>query len=182
MQELHEWFMDIIDQDKNKDTLIFKKTSESQVMWVRDNLIGALWNTPAWIRPEKDPDLNWSENYAKEKAARPTVSVIGEHRSKSTILPVYYMKFCGVELVMRNNFHDWNVSVVSPFPIEGLITEIFPFDTDYCYYQGFPDEYKFKAYSETNKQKFSFHLGRSNETLWTFVWLLGQMIKERGNK
>lgn len=175
--ELQKWMTATMDKATNEG-LIHSESVINQAMWVRDSIPNALYNTPAWPKYIKDKNLGWTENWNLEKELRPKISVHSTHRSKSCELPVYYMSFYGVNLVMRNNFHDWNVSIRSKLPIVGILTKLFPHDTSYCFYQGFPEHMRMEAYNEvTNNKNFSFYCG-SRETLWTFFWLLGQMIKE----
>lgn len=174
---LQEWVTGCIEADENAD-LIYKENVINQALWVRDAIPWTLFNTPAWPRYTEDKALSSSENWKRRMELKPQVFVDSTHRSKSCVIPVYYMEFCGIKIVMRNNFHDWNVSISSPFAISGLITRLFPHDANYCYYQGFPQDMRFKAYSEDNQKEFSFY-SDTRETLSTFFWLLGQMIKDK---
>src|ERR1017187_6984741 len=53
--------------------------------------------------------------------------VAGEHRSKSITLPVvrYDRPDLGLSLIVRGNFHDWRLSVISERPVEADFTGLF---------------------------------------------------------
>lgn len=121
-----------------------------------------------------------------------TTHVIGEHHSKSVRLPVYEINqpSLGVRLVLRNNFYDWNVSVISETPVSAETMRGFVSDFtgrekerfknaggftkgaswDYCFFQGFPEEDQFGPWS-LDPRKFSLCI-TDNYRLYTFVWNL----------
>lgn len=107
--------------------------------------------------------------------------VIGEHRSKSTTLPVYSLARpdLGVRFVMRNSFYDWKLSVISERPIESDALRYLsetepPREPGYdgrihrCYFEGFPPGLIFGYYSEDHS-RFSLCLA-SDYALWTAVF------------
>lgn len=181
MRELQDWFRFTLlepppypyDDDKrrlaegyyqNKNAeLIYKESANSQVIWVRDNLMAAI-SKKLWA------DILGHESY-------PKFYVIGEHKSKSCVLPVYYIDLGKAKVVFRDNFHDWNISVRSEVPIAGECLKRAIWNTDYCFYQGFPDDWKYGEYSENNKE-FSFWL-RTREQLYVFFWLLSSRLEKQ---
>ena len=141
--------------------LIYEEAANKQVMWVRDKLINAI-SRSLWEKELRNNGI-------------PKFFVVGEHRSKSCALPVYYINLGFVRLVMRNNFYDWNISVDSDSPIIGDIQDTINSDT-YCFFQGFPSDWKFSQYDVMNNNKrFSFWV-TSDEELFVFFWLLSRIL------
>lgn len=136
------------------DDLIYRNAGLDQVLFARDVLPGAIYRSNA----------ERGENPAR---------VIGEHRSKSVLLPVYYFRApYGVEYVLRENFYFWNVSVLSErmVPTYGLETLFNLRLTDYCFFEGFPHEWKFGPYVD-DPRRFSFYTP-GNHRLWTALYLI----------
>ena len=91
--------------------------------------------------------------------------VISTHRSKSITLPVvlFDRSDIGLVVVVRENFYNWKLSVMSEKPIDDdLFPYLFfttpPVEPDYtgnplasCYFEGFPREYIFGYHSENQK-------------------------------
>lgn len=117
--------------------------------------------------------------------------VIGEHVSTSVRLPVYELVRPGLRLILRNNFYDWKLSVLSEQLINcdfsGLFHTTPPVDPDYTgnslhpvYFEGFPPELVFGYYEpalEAAKRVWEPELQwsaeiPSREMLWTVVFLL----------
>jgi hypothetical protein len=154
---LQAWFVNAL--DVTPDTMIYKKSMESQVLFVRDNITNLLGDLCE------------------------CVDVISYHTSKSINLPVYKITLAnGVELIMRDNFYDWKVSVKSPKDLE------FPFPTNlfsngcdedihYCYCEGFEKEWVYPSYKKS-KSEFTVELN-NNYDLYTFMFLLKNQIKLR---
>lgn len=151
-----------------------------QVHFVRERLAGLFWADVPYDRRAAAPPREDSKE---------TAYVIGEHTSKSVRLPVYSLERpdLGLQVVLRDNYHDWNVSVISETPIT---TDLRGFELDYnqrdrerypngfraggswsyCFFQGFPDELRFGPYSE-NPRKFSICIDSDYE-VYTFLWLI----------
>lgn len=109
--------------------------------------------------------------------------VISTHRSKSISLPVVEVSRpdLGLRMIVRNNFYNWKLSVISEKPIEvdfsGLFYTTPPLDPAYtgnhladCYFEGFPKDRIFGYYSKNNR-KFSAEIG-NDEELCTTVFLI----------
>lgn len=160
-----------------------------QVHFVCDTLADIVWaDVPYDKRPNEPPP---------RETCKETCFVIGEHRSKSVSLPVYSLERpdLGIQFVLRDNYHDVNVSVISEKPIA---TDLRGFQLDYgreedrqrhkngykggswgyCYFQGFPEEVQFGPYSE-NKSRFSLCMG-SDFNVYTFIWLIMRDIRGVG--
>lgn len=107
---------------------------------------------------------------------------IGTHTSKSIILPVYYIYLDNydTQIIMRNNFHDWKVSVNSKYSIIGIedfiIEETEPINQLYC--EGFEESQVFGMYKDNNK-KFTIELPSNKYNLYTFFYVLRKSVQER---
>lgn len=102
-----------------------------------------------------------------------SVRVVSTHTSKSVRLPVFQLVHPtkGLELVMRYNFNDWKVSVLSDRAITDTFFDLFdksrPVNEGCC--EGFAASWVFGPYAE-DRQKFTVEL--DNDSMFTFVWLL----------
>ncbi len=138
---LQGWFREwLAEADAN---LLYKKSAEAQIMFVRDDLGRAL--ASSWQQ--------WSGE--DENGEGGAVTVIGEHRSKSVRLPVYHVALPGIELVLRDNFYNWKVSVRSDAPIHnvvgwGLFREDEEIHGVYC--EGFPREWVHGPYAKDSRR------------------------------
>lgn len=116
------------------------------------------------------------------------MEVISTHTSKSIKLPVYHIRLLSektgddIDLIMRCNFHDWKITVVSKrnLDFQGLEKEIFStyFINDnekrisQCYCEGFKEEWIFDNYNPfSNAKRFTIEL-RDQNYLFTFMLLL----------
>lgn len=149
---------------------------------MRDTLASLVWqDVPYDSRKSAPPRDN----------TRETAWVIGEHTSKSVRLPVYSLERqdLGLQIVLRDNYHDFNVSVLSETLIAASLLQGFELDYSsdeerarfpngytpgsawgYCFFQGFPEEVQFGPHRE-NPRKFSLSIQNAYE-VYTFVWLL----------
>lgn len=103
------------------------------------------------------------------------MTVLSTHTSKSILLPVYDFKYKGVRFIVRYNFHDWKISVISKSDIE--INPVGLFDPTSksihpVYFEGFPEKLVFQGYNtKNNKDKFSIEI-YNNFGVYTFFWYL----------
>lgn len=109
--------------------------------------------------------------------------VISTHKTKSLVLPVvsYSRPDLGLRFIVRGNFRDWKLSVISDKPLDvcfdGLFHTTPPVDVSYTgnplsyhYFEGFPGDLIFGYYSE-DQQRFSACI--SDETrLWAAIFLI----------
>lgn len=144
-----------IDRVSVSDEMLWKNSWGVQLRFLRD-------------------DLHAIFSYGLGYNARGDVAtVIGEHRSKSIMLPVveYHRPDLGLRVIVRNNFHDWKMTVLSDKPLEvdfsGLCHTSFPPDPGYtgnplapCYFEGFPREL-IRGYYDENHSEFSLEIGHS---------------------
>ena len=91
--------------------------------------------------------------------------VVSTHRSKSITLPVVLFERIdlGIVAIVRDNFYNWKLSVMSFEPIDDpLFPYLFhttpPVEPDYtgnplasCYFEGFPNEYIFDYHCKNQK-------------------------------
>lgn len=173
---LQGWFREWL--TSTSDDLLYKKAASSQVMFVRDSLGRAL--ASSWQEWQGEDDSEGERHGG-------AVTVIGEHRSKSVRLPVYHIvlpgptllergRFIeqpGLEMVLRDNFYDWKVSVRSDAPIHnvagwGLFREDEAISACYC--EGFPREWVQGPYAK-DKRRFTVELGGQYD-LYAFCLLL----------
>ena len=189
-EHLQPWYDKWLAEHRETDLIYVGRNARGEVLlhqvhFVRDDLSGLLWADVPYDRRGSAPPRD---------SCKETAYVIGEHSSKSVRLPVYSLERLdlGLQIVLRYNFYDWNVTVVSEAPI-GADLRGFELDYSraedrarypdgyrapgswgYCYFQGFPNELQFGPYSE-NPRKFSLCIG-SDFQVYTFLWLL---LRER---
>jgi hypothetical protein len=144
------------------DEMIYKNGYWKQIIFIRDT-IGYLLN----------------ETYEEYKEN--PVLVINTHRSKSIVLPVYQLnlKKYGITMILRYNFYDWKVSVISENELEmdfkGVFTEDKPINSIYC--EGFLENQVFGKFSD-NKKNFTVEIYDDNR-LYVFMYLLKDYLKNR---
>ena len=175
------WFMQWLHEHEKSD-LIYKKAAEKQIMFVRDTL-SYLVNPklPYVERPEVEFQGPGDES---PRTVKETALVVGEHRSKSVRLPVYAFERpdLGLRLMMRDNFYNWKLSVLSERPIvHAAFPMLFktepPPEPDYTgddlssvYFEGFREDWCFRYYSQ-NQRQWSAQIGSENR-LWTVIFLI----------
>ncbi len=140
--------------------LIYKKGYWEQIILIRDEIIALLARS--------------SEEH--EKILSQT-KVISAHISKSVLLPVYRIELDdGTTFTMRNNFHNWKVSVNSYRKVDADFMGLFPhterISSVYC--EGFPEECVYGPYAENNRQ-FTLEL-HSDYNLFTFFWIFARSV------
>ena len=104
--------------------------------------------------------------------------VISTYRVKSVKLPVYCIsnEEYGVEIVLKNNFYDWKVSVKSEKPIFfdfkdlfDISKTIYPYNCD-----GFPTDKVYECYNK-NQSRFTFSI-ISEYDLYTVIYLIRKCL------
>ena len=183
--KLLEWCRDGSNQPDA--SLLYKEAMWSSVIFMRDTLTYKMLNGIP-IESFEVPQL-------ETKRVRMT-TVVGEHRSKSIKLPVVSImrEDLGLEIIMRDNFHDFNVTVRSRVPVASSVMEGFEKEFSepeverynsftqgsywgYCFFQGFPVDAMRGPWS-LDATNFSLCLNNSYET-YAFVhglinWRLAQ--------
>ncbi len=147
---LQAWFND----NQPSDNMFYKGGYDRQCMFVRDNF-GRLFH-----------DI-------LEK-----IEVISTHTSKSIKLPVYHIVMNGIEIIMRDNFHDWKLSVISDqildFPDELFSGPEKQVNAIYC--EGFDKSWVFAPYKENQKQ-FTVEIYNDN-LVYVFLFLLKLQLEK----
>lgn len=166
-ERLNDWWSN----NEPNENLIYKDELREQCLFVRDTLMKPLFLSIA-------TDYDSYKDYVNEKCdiSRSFIPwVIGTHRSKSVLLPVMEMDLSsiGLKIILRNNFYDWCISVESKKDVDcdfmGLITDREGF------YEGFPEDRIYPAYSESNKKKFSLCVGNEYQ-VYTFIFLIRNWV------
>lgn len=146
-----------------EERLLYKDELGLQVCFIRDEI------TRNMFYKCENMDINGAYDNKRYEDFQPMV--IGTHTSKLVLLPVMEITLgsVGVNIIFRNNFYDWCVSIESESEIncdfKGLITNL------KGYFEGFPENRIYDAYSKTNKNNFSFCI-EGNYNLYTFMFLL----------
>jgi len=162
MQTLQDW----LTVNKPSDEMRFKDGYWRQAMFIRDRIAGLLM---AAERCDEDTGL---------QRFKELVKVASTHTSKSISLPVYRIDWHGIQFTMRDNFHDWKISVKSEYPLEIDFEEIFTDDIiSSCYFEGFSESWVYGPYSENN-QEFSVELG-SDYSVWFFFYKIKRFVMQK---
>lgn len=164
-EPLQKW----ISEQLIKDEMLWKGAWGRQVEFVRDSLA-----------PLVGSGLEYEVYEAMNIA-----NVISTHRSKSIVLPVYELSRpdLGIRFILRNNFYNWKLSVLSRSTIEvnfdGLFHTTPPIEPDYTgnplshvYFEGFPNDLIFSYYATSDKKRFSAELSSGDEAMWTTIFLI----------
>lgn len=142
LANLQLWFKEHEPGDEYK----WKKAWWERNIFIRDKLLGKLFGY----------------NY----------KVIDSHYSKSIECPVILVKYKKVEIVLQYNFYYWQIMVKSSKEIELKDLDFCNADCDYFCYQGIPNKYQFKRYSETNKKKFAVAVYDNLYDVYAFMIML----------
>lgn len=143
------------------DNMIYKQGFSDQVCFVRDTI-----------------NYLFYDNYEELKAN--PVLVINTHTSKSIKLPVYKinLKKYNLSMIIRNNFHNWKVSVISEKEINADFMSLFDeteiINSIYC--EGFKEDQVFECFKD-NKKRFTIEIGDRNR-LFTFMYLLNNYLRK----
>ena len=164
-EKLQDWFM----ANKPAEDLIYKDGLNSQVMFIRDKITGLV-----------------STGMSYDERKNNVAFVISTHRSKSVTLPVYSLERPGLQIVLRNNYYNWKMSVISENTIcdpDGVFPHLFyttpPVEPEYtgnplapCYFEGFPEELIFDYYEpsfQRSESKWSAEIS-GDYRLWTAIF------------
>jgi hypothetical protein len=156
--------------------------------WMREHPVGLdmLWEGPAgaqlgFVRDTLARGLMGRGLDLDAYEEMNVCTVISEHMSKSIELPVYsiYRPDWGLRLVLRDNFYNWKLSVISEKPVLAMFDDLFychpPREPDYTgdslssvYFEGFPGELIFGYYGPSDKKQWSAQIG-SKYTLYMVI-------------
>lgn len=151
-QLLNEW----LEQNQPSDEMGWKEAFWNQVNFVRTNLASIL-----------------ARNY---KEYRSLVKVAGIHTSKSIVCPVYYIRLEkeGVDIWMRYNFFNWNVSIQSDVLIDcDFLGTANDESYGYCFCEGM-EQWKFGKIKDS-KSKFTVCI-RDHYDCYTFFRVLRKYL------
>lgn len=98
--------------------------------------------------------------------------IVGRHYSKSIECPVILVKYKNAEIILQYNFYDWQIMVNSKEAIELNNLELCHATGEYFYYQGIPEEYNFKKYSDTNNKQFAINIDDNLMYVYAFMIML----------
>lgn len=179
-EHLQIWYSKWLEENKNTDLEYVDRGTFGpylqQVHFVRDDIAHLVLKD---IPYEQLPIFEIEEPYGKPPLKqRLSAYVVGEHISKSVRLPVFMFERedIGLRFVIRYNFYDWNISIETSKDVPVDVIDGFDLDTKYCFFQGFPKEYRFKGYNE-NKRKFSMYIGSAYQ-LYTLIWLIMRWVQK----
>lgn len=126
--------------------------------WIKNEVVAdeMLWKSAWGAQMDNLRSLHNSVSFGMDyEDSKDTIAyVISTHRSKSITLPVvsYERPDLGLQFVLRNNFYNWKLSVLSNEPInDPLFPWLFftepPVEPGYtgnpladCYFEGFPKD------------------------------------------
>lgn len=151
-----------VEENKISDEMIWKDSALQQIKFVKNKLAGLV-----------------AHEYGH-------VFVISEHRSKSILLPVYLIEGNKLQIILRDNFYNWKMSVISEETItadfKGLFHTSPPIDPEYTgdplnevYFEGFPQELIFGYYDNSDKKKWSAEIS-TDYLLYTTLFILCKNI------
>lgn len=159
-EPLQAWF----NANQPADDLLWKDGLAEQVMFVRDRVA---------------PLVGWGLSWEVRREG--VAFVISTHRSKSVRLPVYELARPdgALRLILRNNFYDWKLSVISEVPLDCDFEHLFVTSKaeDRCnylsgvYFEGFPGDLIFGHYDDSDRRRFSASIG-GNHALWAAAFLV----------
>lgn len=145
---------------KPSNDMIYKNGYWEQIIFIRDTISEVL-----------------AKDYEDYKEIRNSIKVINTHISKSIELPVYYIELENISFVLRYDFYNWTVSVISSNEIKCNFGKLFnDRERSSCYYEEFPVEFIFGEYKNSNKN-FSVEID-NNYKLYTFMFLIKNFINK----
>lgn len=164
---LQDW----ISQQIVGDEMLWKGSWGRQLEFIRDDIARLIGTGMSY------------HQFEDEQIAR----VISTHTSKSIVLPVVEITRTdlGIRFIMRNNFHDWKLTVLSQKPIEADFSSLFytepPPEPGYTgdhlssvYFEGFPKDLV-RGYWSENKCEWSAEVYSYHE-FWTVIYLCMKAI------
>ncbi len=168
---LQEWMdTSLLPDNVVSPTLYYKGAAIRQCMYVRDVLAHAFASGLSY------------EDFLEMVC----VNVISTHTSKSTPLPVYEMVRPELRIILRNNFYNWKLSVLSESPIDADFSGLFhttpPIEPEYTgdslhhvYFEGFPKDLIFGYYESSDHRRWSAEM-HGDEQVWCALFLIGRAL------
>lgn len=154
--KLQEW----INQNEPENKMIYKDVFVDQIFFIRDEI-----------------PFIFASSYLKHSEIKNNIQVISTHTSKSIKLPVYQITLPDICFILRNNFHDWKVSVSSDFDIKANFNNLIYPDQiiNHIYCEGFKREWVYGPYNN-NQSKFTVELQSNHYHLYVFLWKISECI------
>jgi hypothetical protein len=152
----HEHLQVWIRENNVDDNMVFKNAFSRQVCFFRDAFDGLL------------------RDYVQK------IEVISTHTSKSILLPVYRFVFADMEMIVRDNFHNIIVTIVSDEKItipDDLIRSSVDISAVFC--EGFDESWALPHYSKDNRKNFTVEF-RNLDELRIFAYLLKHELSGTG--
>ena len=113
----------------------------------------------------------FAEYAKKAEAINSYIDIVGEHFNKGITHPVLLIKYKGAKIVIRYNFCDYEVAVISPKPLTLPMDELFSSRAASFFYQGFPEVLQLEGRYETNNSCFMASI-TDQHRFFTFMFLL----------
>ena len=150
------------------ESMVYAGAMKRQVLFVRDTL-------PLTWAQSADEYARHS-NYDGEGGG---TQVIATHRSKSITLPVYGLDVprLGLRAVVRDNFHNWKVSIAAERPIDlapmgHLVDPTERVHSVYC--EGFREEWVLGSHA-TDPRRFTVEMSREHDVYAMFLLIAHQL-------
>lgn len=175
-EHLQAWYSKWLREYKDTDLLYVQRSRNGvyleQVHFVRDQLGRLMYRDLPYEQLETFKIVVEEAKNPYEVSHVVSAYVVGEHMSKSVRLPVYMLERpdLGLRLVMRDNYYDWNIAIESDTPVPREVLDGIRLDTTYCFFQGFPSEYRHGSY-ELDPTKFAICVGSSYDA-YIVAWNL----------
>lgn len=165
--------------------------------WMQEHAIGIdmLWKGAAgaqleFVRDTLSRRLMGGDVSLGDYEKMNVCTVISEHTSKSIKLPVYSVNRpdWGLRLILRDNFYNWKLSVISENPILAVFDDLFctqpPREPEYTgdslrsvYFEGFPEELVFGYYGPSDKKTWSAEV----DDTYVLYMVIGIILRATGH-
>lgn len=180
-QNLVDW----MEENKPKKTMSYKEAWWDEIDFLRYYLAG-VYEKPVkmYLDNHESGDLILEKTETTLNYLHNKLQVIETHTSKSIKCPVIRLDLkeeLGLSAIMRFNFHDWKISIVSEIDIDVSFDNLFDKNKEisdiYC--EGFIPELVFGSY-EDNKKRFTVEIN-NKYNVYTFFYLIINYLTEYFN-
>jgi len=161
VKALQDW----ANEHEPAESLYFHKSWWFQIMDVRDRIPQALG-----MADHRQVEVGVCSQHTAAPVAWHVVA------SKSTLLPVYMVKYKGMTIRMRANYYDWVISVedyeVATDEVFQFVSQLSPEDINPLFAEGFKPEWVF-PHLDRGSLKYTISLPNFH-WVFTFFYLLGK--------
>jgi len=169
----------IVTDYSNMEPYEFKYVGYQITQWIRQND----WLEELSFKKLAGTQFCFVRDQLGQSLGFETADVVATHMSKSCLLPVYFLSYKGLQLIIRDNFYNWKLSVNSPIDLD-LDTDLFikeseDISTLYC--EGFKDEWVFGTYAKDHS-KFTIELHNKYHVFALVHQIKSQYAKKLGIK